>query len=418
MRRSLALAAFALAGCGAQQQAAAPKPRPAKVSQACSTPPRPAKPSTALPSARLVATLGVLRRPKTAADTPPPGAFAREPFIGGAMLDAARRTAQGWIVPVEDVLPRFDVSAACLRSMPAKQRNAIRQSGRRAPVEGVMLVGAAAQPGRRWSTDDIVAGRAFAIQGCTGPMHNRITVSGVVPDGVSQVTVTGRDGGIIQATPAGNLVAVERDRPDSPAGLPAHITSTTSSKPLEVALDPRSTRNLDKPCEPPTRTSIGKRREPPPKLPGGARLELTTNRWQPEDSNPLIAGATTRTTAGRCLLIDTEKRLRQGRAGHRFCVDDDKLRAERFIVNLTRLPSGDVILEGFVDPQQVSWITVERSTIASGAFRLPPARRSGAFFVAVRGRYADGGTFELHAARRGAPVRYTRLWTVRLNPLP
>jgi hypothetical protein len=94
------------------------------------------------------------------------------------------------------------------------------------------------------------------------------------------------------------------------------------------------------------------------------------------------------------------------------------LRAERFVIQATRLGGGVVLLEGFVDPAQISWITVERSTIATGAFRLPPAKRSGAFFLAVRGRYASGGTFKLHAARRGAPVRYTGLQTVRLNPSP
>ena len=34
------------------------------------------------------------------------------------------------------------------------------------------------------------------------------------------------------------------------------------------------------------------------------------------------------------------------------------------------------------------------------------------------GKHASGGTFKLHAARRGAPVRCTGLRTVRLNPSP
>jgi hypothetical protein len=75
-----------------------------------------------------------------------------------------------------------------------------------------------------------------------------------------------------------------------------------------------------------------------------------------------------------------------------FCVDDAKLREKRFIVHATRSASGDVVLEGFVDPRQISWITVERS-IGPGAFKL-------------------------HAARRGAPVRHTCMRTIRLNPRP
>jgi hypothetical protein len=82
------------------------------------------------------------------------------------------------------------------------------------------------------------------------------------------------------------------------------------------------------------------------------------------------------------------------------------------------LPSGDVILEGFVDRDQISYVVVERSTVAAHAFVLRPAKRSGAFFIAVRGPHPKGGTFTLHAARRGTPVRYTGMRTVRLNPSP
>jgi hypothetical protein len=251
-------------------------------------------------------------------------------------------------------------------------------------------------------------------------MHNRITVAGLVPDGVTQVTVTARDGAIVQTTPEQNVVSLEQDRPDKPSGLPAHITSTTTGAPLEYALDPHTTHGLDQPCEPPSSKSIGVRREPPTTLdtPKGARIELQTSRWQPEDTGPQVAGATYREAGRRCLLVASEKRLRGGKRAHRFCVDDARLRAERFIVHATRLPGGDVILEGFVDPEQISWITVERSNVASGAFRLPPAKRSGAFFVAIHGKHSSGGTFKLHAARRGAPVRYTGLQTVRLNPSP
>jgi hypothetical protein len=427
MRRVLALAVVALAGCGAEQPASAPRAvaTPWKVTKACShSVPEPTT-STALPSARLQMALGVLRRPKAAEDALPAAALRDLPFVSGVMVDAARRIPEGWIVPVEDMTPKLQVSSACLRSMPAAQRkatrDAIRQSDNPIAVEGIVLVrDDPARPvaWRRYSTDDVLAGKAFSVQGCTGPMHNRITVSGIVPDGVTQVTLTARDGAIVEATPQQNTVSIERDRPDSPAGLPAHVTATTRAKPLEFAIDPRTTRHLDEPCEPPSRQSLGQRLEPPVELAGGALLELTTSRWQPEDSGPLVAGATTHKRGRRCLLVDTTKRLRAGTAAHRFCVDDARLKAERFITHTTRLPSGDVILEGFVDRDQISYVLVERSTIAAHAFVLRAAKRSGAFFIAVRGKHPSGGTFTLHAARRGAPVRYTGMRTVRLDPLP
>ena len=183
------------------------------------------------------------------------------------------------------------------------------------------------------------------------------------------------------------------------------MTSATAGAPLEFDFDPRLTKNLDRPCEPPSRQSIGQRREPPTPLdaPSGARIELQTSRWQPEDTGPQVAGATVVEGGRRCLLIASEATLRAGKRAHRFCVEDAKLRSRRFIARATRLPSGDVVLEGFADPRQISWITVERS-IGPGAFRLPIARGSGAFFVAIRGSHARRR--RLQAPRRpprGAP---------------
>ena len=100
-------------------------------------------------------------------------------------------------------------------------------------------------------------------------------------------------------------------------------------------------------------------------------------RWQPEDTGPQVAGATYRDAGRRCLLVASEPRLRAGKSAHRFCVSDAELRARRFIVRASRLPNGDPILEGFVDRKQASWIVVERSTVAPGAWRLPAAEGSG-----------------------------------------
>jgi hypothetical protein len=427
-----ALAALLLAGCGAEvtstKVAATPTPKPPTPAKPCAMTPASPTPSRATPSAELLGALAVLRRPRTAADTVPAAALRHEPYLGGPMLESARRVqlpggGEQWIVPVENLTPPLEIPQACLRAMPPDQRratrDAIRDSRNRAPLEGVAIVKRDALA-RHWPLPAIREGRALAFETCTGPLHNRVTLAGIVPDGVTQVTVTAKDGAIVQTMPDQNVVELEQDRPDGPSGLPAHITSTTAGSPLEYALEPLTTKHLDEPCEPPSRKSIGQRRTPATKLrsPKGARIELQTSRWQPEDTGPQVAGATYREGGRRCLRVASERRLRAGQDAHEFCVDDATLRAERFVVNLTRLPSGDVLLEGFVDPQQVSWITVERTTIVSGAFRLPPARGSGAFFVAVDGKHPKGGTFKLHAALRGAPVRYTRLQTVRLNPSP
>ena len=64
-----------------------------------------------------------------------------------------------------------------------------------------------------------------------------------------------------------------------------------------------------------------------------------------------------------------------------------------------------MVLEGFADRAQISYMTLEHA-IVPGARRLPTAEGSSAFFFAVRGPRKRGGSFDLHAARRGAPVRY------------
>ncbi|HWK29369.1 MAG TPA: hypothetical protein VNS09_22590 [Solirubrobacter sp.] len=423
-------AVLALTGCGAEYattRASATPTTPTTPNKACQTPPPAPRTTTATPSQTLLDAFAVLRRPRTAEDALPKTAPLALAFTDGLMVDAARHVtlADGtdfWLLPVQNLAPRLKVSAACLRTLTPQQRKdtrkAIRDSRKQPPVEGVALIFGGDQPqlGMRYSTEDILAGRAFQLQGCTGAQHDQITLSGIVPDAVTRVTVVARGGAIEQADPEQNLVRLEQPRPDSAAGLPAHITSTTAGAPLEYALDPGITHGLDQPCEPPSNKSIGQRRTPPERLdkPAGARLELTTSRWQPEDTGPAVAGATYREKGGRCLLIGSEARLRAGTAAHRFCVADARLRSAPFVARATRLPGGDVVLEGFADPDRIAWITVEHSTLTSGAFRLPIARGSGAFFVAVHGRHARGGTFKLHAARRGAPVRYTGLTKITL----
>jgi hypothetical protein len=410
-RRTLAATALTVAvltgAAGATQRPAQAPPQPApKPRTRCVDPQSTPSPSSATPSAPLLGALGVLRRPRTPDDALPANSL-RFMFADGVMTDAVRRSRSGlWLVPVTDLERK--PPAACLRGLPESERRRILDAP---PVEGVLLTHEAAPTGR-YATDTITKGRAFSIQACTGEMHDRITVEGIVPDGASPVTLTTRDGSIVQATPEQNTVRFDLARPDSPQGLPAHITSGT----LEHAIDPLLTRHLDKPCEPPTRNSIGKRREPPTALdrPAGARIELETTRWQPEDTGPRVAGAVYRREGRRCLLIAPERDLRAGKHDHRFCVDEDRLRTQRFIARATRV-NGYVVLEGFVDRSTVSAIVVERS-IRPGAHRLATTRGSGAFFMAIRGTFARGGAFQIHAALRGKPIRYTGLRDVKLRP--
>ena len=419
-RRTLALATIAAALSTAGAFAAtqqAPRAAPPKPSEPCSMPQPTPETSAATPSRQLLDALAVLRRPRVADDAVPTAALRFPGPLEGAMLDAARRVDTDlWLVPVADLAPTLRIPERCLRKMPADQRRETRRQIERSrtapPVEGVVMA-TRTDMMSRYRTPDVLAGRAFTVQGCTGSMHDRITVEGIVPDSVTQVTLAARDGGLLVAAPVNNAVRFDLARPDTPSGLPAHITSGT----LEYGLDPHMMRGLDQPCEPPTRNSIGRRREPPTPLdsPAGARIVLETTRWQPEDTGPQVAGATYRRGGRRCLLIAPERDLRAGARAHRFCVDEDKLRAERFVARATRLANGDVVLEGFVDRSKISAIVIERS-IRPGAHRLEVARGSGAFFMAIRGEHPRGGTFKIHAALRGAPIRYTGLTNITLKP--
>jgi hypothetical protein len=61
-------------------------------------------------------------------------------------------------------------------------------------------------------------------------------------------------------------------------------------------------------------------------------------------------------------------------------------------------------------------MVMEHSTIASGARRLATAKASGAFFLITKGPRKRAGTYTLHVALRGQPVRYAGLRTITLPP--
>ena len=426
MKRVLtAIAIVALTSTGAVALATNRTPTPPKPRPPVSTPmpgcsvkqPAPATRSSTPPSQQLLDSLGVLKRPATPEDRPPESALKYTFFAHGLRVDAARQAAPGtWLLPAENVAPPLaPTSAGCLRNYTPKQRREIRAIERktreRGPVEGIVLLGET--PGGNYPLETIQQGKAFVVNICAGPMHDKIGFRGIVADTVSKVTVAGRDGAMTETTPANNLFTIELARPASANQVPAHLTYATPTGPLDIELPPGNEKAMTHPCEPPSKASLGNRREPPTRLKNGALLELTTSRWQSVDSGPLLAGATTHANGRRCLLIAPEDTLKAGGKAHRFCVADAALKQRAYIARATRLPNGDVILEGFADRAQISYMLLERA-IVPGARVLRTATGSGAFFFAVRGPHKGAGTFDLRAARRGAPVRYFNRRIIRL----
>jgi hypothetical protein len=240
-------------------------------------------------------------------------------------------------------------------------------------------------------------------------MHDKIGIRGLVPDGVTKVTVTAQDGTITETAPDQNTFALELARPERPEGLPAHITYATATGPKDVEL-PRND-GFAQPCEPPSRSTSGQRREPPTTA-GKTLVELQTRRWEAEDTGPLVVGATYRTQNGRCLIVGPEKKLPKG---YKLCVDDKELKAKRYIAKAGRMPNGDVVMGGFVDTKRVLYVLMERSTVVDGARVLWPAKRSGAFMVTRKGPRHARGTFQVRIALRGKPLRYASTRTITLK---
>src|SRR5262249_1066457 len=155
----------------------------------------------------------------------------------------------------------------------------------------------------------------------------------------------------------------------------------------------------------------GVRLTQPVKAAGGATIELQTQRWEYEDTLPLLAAATYADTGRRCLAIASREQLQRSLPKQRFCVSDARLHAKGSVAAARRLPDGTLVLEGFLDRSQLTWITVEHEP-GGGARAVWPAKQSGAFFLAVR-KGVPGRTFEIHAMRRGGHG-YTKL--IHINP--
>jgi hypothetical protein len=145
----------------------------------------------AAPSRMLLQTFGILRRPATAADALPPEAQAalkaRGLKVEGTGTARLLRTGPGdgkaWVVPVADV----DGFLACAGKRPADR-------------EGLAVVATGGAPvGGGGSRDDLVRGRApVSVESCAGP-DKAVSVSGIVPDGVSAAYLTATDGTAVRA---------------------------------------------------------------------------------------------------------------------------------------------------------------------------------------------------------------------------
>jgi hypothetical protein len=413
---AMAGGATALAMDGEPARPKLPPPSPAP--QACTRPaPDSVTISTGTPSRPLLDALGILRRPAQPADRPP-DAVARRAFpMDGLMLDAARRIRERtWLLPVENLHRFVPTPADCLAQLPAKQRRSIQraqeQARARGPVEGVAFVsGDPPQAFPAYPLALIRDGRAFDLDICAGPLHDKLGLRGLVPDGVTNVAVTAKDGTITEAKPDQNTFAVELARPADPDGLPSQIIYTTATGTVRAGI--HTVAGYTQPCEPPSKSSNGQRRDPPTKA-GHLLVELQTSRWEAEDTGPLVVGATYRTKRGRCLIVGPEKRLPKG---YRLCVDDKQLKRQRYIAKAARLPNGDVFMGGFADPEQVAYVLMERSNVVGGARRLVLGKRSGAFLLIHRGPRHAAGSFRVRIALRGRPVRYaaTRTITLRAN---
>jgi hypothetical protein len=153
------------------------------------------KPSTAPPSQALLDAFAILRRARTDEDALASQAVQalRVRGLSPVSPDSARllRTTpsggKAWVVPVPDVVGRFDVFCP--------------PSGTSGAREGlaVVAVGDAASGGGG-ALDDLVRGRSpVTVAPCAGAEHSMLSISGIVPNGVPAVFLTAPDGTAVRA---------------------------------------------------------------------------------------------------------------------------------------------------------------------------------------------------------------------------
>ena len=267
----LSLGAGVIAATAEGEGAGTPPRLPAPIAPA----PAPCRADTpaaaARPSAALMRSFGVLRRERTAADELPRRALDALRMRGLAPVDPRsarllRTTADGgraWIVPVPNAnLPALRLPCDLLRTarpprarrvprpprvpqavpaprpalpapVPARPRPAVPPPpampappvpaplparAPHEPAEGLAVVALGGAPsGGGGAGKDLVRGLApVAVDPCAGPRHTMQAISGVVPDHVDAVFLTGRDGTAIRTDVKDNAWSFVVPRPARP----------------------------------------------------------------------------------------------------------------------------------------------------------------------------------------------------------
>jgi hypothetical protein len=164
------------------------------------------------PSDALKNAFAILRRERTDEDALPAAALRALKAQGRAPVDAqsarllrADGAARAWVVPVPDVGEA--TALGCLRGPAARK-----------PREGIAVVSLGGAPaGGGGALRDLQRGRApAALDACAGAGRNMLGVSGIVPDGVEAVFVTGADGTSTRADVRDNGYVFVLPRPPRP----------------------------------------------------------------------------------------------------------------------------------------------------------------------------------------------------------
>jgi len=207
-------------------------PVPFDIGPACRRP-APSKPAAPkAPSRALFDAFGILRRERTDADTL--SKAAREALTRAGvrvhdlntarLLRETRGGGRAWVVPVADVTPLLAGPFAGCVVVPSRARPPRRSQRRPAPAarvpfgpapfpvyapqlldgkpqEGLVVIAEGDVPGGGGGTHkQLIRGLAApAVAPCSGPKHDLVGVSGIVPDGVGAAFLTSADGTAIKA---------------------------------------------------------------------------------------------------------------------------------------------------------------------------------------------------------------------------
>jgi hypothetical protein len=290
---ALALACVLLGTLAALAEARVTAPPPLPALPRCT----PAKAPAAQPvPAPLLSAFAVLRRAAGPDDALPAEALRAlrdrglEPFDPAAAR-LVRRTADGgraWVVPVRDVALAGLVPVPCVSRRPTDAPPAApapaTPAPRTAPVPapapaparpapapatpkpGLAVVALGGVPsGAGGRLEDLVRGRGdVAVEPCSGPGHDMVAVSGLVPDGVTTAFLTSPDGTAVRADVTDNaytfVVAPDR-RPAARYVVWTGGDGTPHVQPVGLPVLPRGLR-----CPPAERV----RQRPPVVSPTGA----------------------------------------------------------------------------------------------------------------------------------------------------